>query len=209
MDGLRFYQRNTRTLVIWFGGINEPYFSEKLSSVCNVDLIAVLDTKCSWYTEGFHEVHESYEDGLATLRCLIEENGFEKIILCGQSSGGYAALRFAIDLKPELVFVFSPQTRNSFDGQCRMCPHVNLLDLGDIYQDNLNTRLVFNMSRTERDHQMSFRWDDWWHVEKFISHPKATFITHPFDNHSVSVKIREEMDLYKYVNGMLLAFGVI
>ncbi len=105
-----------------------------------------------------------------------------------------------------LCFVFSPQNRNTYDGQCKMAAHVKLENLARLYSDRTGTRLVFNMARSEKEHEDSFYWDDWRHVDGFRCHPDATFVIHPYNNHSVSVKIRDTRNLYHYVSGMIKAF---
>lgn len=78
-----------------------------------------------------------------------------------------------------------------------MTPHVRLQDIGELYLTNTKTRVILNMSRSERDHEDQFSWDDWRQIEKLRENANVTVITHPYHNHSVSVKLREAGLLYK------------
>lgn len=203
---VRFHDKGAENLIMWFGGINEPHFSDKLSEATGFDQLTVTDAAKKWYTGGLVSGHACIKDGVHDLNSLIAERGYRNVVFCGQSSGGYGALLYGYHVRANLCIVFSPQTRNTYDGQCKMSPHVKLDSLGDLYRDHVDTRLVFNMARSEKDHEDSFFWDDWRQVNAFRSLPNATFITHPFDNHSVSVRIRETRNLYHYVAGIVTAF---
>lgn len=201
-----FYQNGSKTLLIWFGGMDEPFISQKMAIACNVDVLAVTDKFKSWYSLGFCSNHSTYQDSLEQLEKTISDGAYEKLVFCGQSSGGYAALKYALDLKPDLVIAFSPQTKNAFSGSGRMSPHIKLEDLGERYANNIETKLVFLLARSEADHEDKFRWDDWWQVAKFRNHPSSTFIDLPYHNHNISSIIRNRMNLYSFISGLLTMF---
>lgn len=199
------YKQQSDTLVVWFGGINEPFISDKLAKIGKFDLIGVLDSNYSWYTRGILNGHTSIEEGEKWL------NGFtckyRRVIFCGQSSGGYGALLYAQTCGAHACICFSPQTRNMFSGQNGMVPNIPLQDLRQIYKKDSSVSLIFNLSRSEKDHEDSFFWDDWRHVEYFRDKNYSTFIVHPFDNHSVSTILREKNKLWNLVVGIVTIYG--
>lgn len=203
-NNVRFFSANSDKLIVWFGGINEPFLSDKLSLETTFDQLSCIDNRFNWYTAGILQGDNSVDDGVFFLRRFLEK--YKKVVFCGQSSGGYAALLYGYYLSVDLCLLFSPQTKNFFNGQNVMVPTTELIDVSELYANGGRTRLIFNLSRSEKDHEDVFFWDDWRQVEKFMLLNQAVFIRHPYDNHSVSVKIRENADLYRYVHGLLVSF---
>ncbi|MFE1598164.1 hypothetical protein ACE101_04825 [Methylobacterium sp. ID0610] len=201
--GFKYYQNTSDTLIVWFGGINEPYISSKLADETGFNVLAVRDHKFSWYTKGIIPGHASIEDGRSWLSSFIEDKKIIKTAFCGQSSGGYGALLYSFHCHANCCVTFSPQTRNLFTGQCTMVPGVKIVDVGELYKNTKHTKLIFNIGRSESSHEHEFFWDDWRQVEKFKMHDSATFITHPIDNHSISIVLRNDGILYKFVHNLL------
>lgn len=195
-DELMFHGRDTKKLMIWFGGINEPHFNPEVARLANCDFLTFRDITASWYTKGLTSRHDNINEAVSELKQFIEEKGYEKLCLCGQSSGGYGALLYSHLLNADLCIAFSPQTRNMFSGQCQMTPHVRLQDVGELYLNNTRTKVILNMSQSERDHDSEFSWNDWMQIDKLKGNKNVTIITHPYHNHSVSVKLREAGLLY-------------
>lgn len=200
-----FYPRGSETLIVWFGGINEPYISENLALETNVDVLAVRDVKFSWYMNGILDEQESVEAGMEWLSSVISP--YRHVAFCGQSSGGYGAMLYGALCKADLCIAFSPQTRNMADGQNHIVPRQKLVDLRTVYEhDAPKPRLILNLARSEKDHEDSFFWDDWRQVEYFRNLSFCTLLVHPFDNHSVSVCLRNEGRLYRLISGLLWAY---
>jgi hypothetical protein len=206
-DDVRFYKNGSDTLVIWFGGINEPFLSGALANEGGYDLLALMDQRFDWYTNGVLPTHTLWEQGVAFLSKAIAEGGYRKTVFCGQSSGGYGALFYAFHCRAALCIAFSPQTGNFFNGQCHMVPHVPLHDLRALYGQGSDTVIVLNASRDESGHEDSFFWDDWRHIRRLENYPNATIINHPYDNHSVSVRLRQDNLLYKLVTGLIAVYA--
>lgn len=205
--GFKIHERSSKTLIVWFGGINEPYISSRLADATGCSVLAIRDHAFSWYTKGILPGHSSVSDGADWLNQFILENEFGITVFCGQSSGGYGALLYAYHCKADCCITFSPQTRNLFTGQCTMVPSVKLLDLWELYKSYVGTRLIFNIGRSESSHENEFFWDDWRQVDKFRNHDSATFITHPIDNHSVSIVLREMGMLYDFINNIIRIYA--
>lgn len=63
------------------------------------------------------------------------------------------------------------------------------------------------MSRSEREHQNDFQWNDIKQLDDFRHLDKVTLNIHPYDNHAVSVKLREEGVLYDLLVGYVTGYG--
>lgn len=205
-DELMFHNHGTKRLMIWFGGINEPHFNPEVARLANCDFLTFRDITASWYTRGLTSHHENIDVAVSELKKFIEMRGYEKLCFCGQSSGGYGALLYSHLLKADLCIAFSPQTRNMFSGQCQMTPHVRLQDVGELYLTNTETKIILNMSQSEREHDNEFSWNDWMQIDKLRINQNVTVITHPYHNHSVSVKLREVGLLYKLTASLVNAY---
>lgn len=202
-DDVIFHDHQADRLIIWFGGINEPHFNPEIARLANCDILTFRDTTNSWYTTGFTTRHINIDQAIIELKQFIAERKYKKICLCGQSSGGYGALLYSHMLNADLCIAFSPQTRNMFNGQCQMTPHIRIKDVGELFTNSSETRILLNMSRSESDHQDQFAWNDWLQIDKLKASPNVTVITHPYNNHSVSVKLREDGVLYKLTASLI------
>lgn len=202
-----YYDRQSDTLLIWFGGINEPFFSSKMPDITLSDCLYFRDDNEDWYMNGIHLLSGGFLDSVNSIKEFIAAKKYRNVFLAGQSSGGYASLRFAHAVKPTAVFAFSPQTKNFYSGQCQMCPHIKLDDLGLLYTSiPIDFQVVLNLPRSENSHNSQFFWDDWRQIEMLNGLDNFTVIKHPIDNHSVTVILRERGRLYNLVAGLMMAF---
>jgi hypothetical protein len=198
----RFYDRQSDRLIVWFGGINEPFMSANFANEMNCDVLSVADSRYKWYTQGVLPHHETIDEGVAWMR--EASNSYAEVIYIGQSSGGYGALLYAATLNPAMVIAFSPQTRNFFNGQNSRCPAVQLVDLRSIYTSNTrSTRIILNVGQSESDHENEFCWNDRLQVEPFTVLPYATLTIHPYNNHNISGKLKADGLLYRYLSGTI------
>ena len=204
----RFIDNGSDSLVIWFGGINEPLFSNSFAMISGYDCLFLRDAKLTWYMRGISEDHSSYHNVLKLRDNLTVNRPYKRKVFCGQSSGGYAALLFAKLCNADLVIAFAPQTKNTYDGQCKKTPHnVDLINLDDLYGNNDGgLKIIVNLSRSESSHISAFFWNDWLHIDAFRSKKNVTVMIHPYDNHSVSVLLRQDGVLYKFVIGLIEAY---
>ena len=201
-----FHNHESDKLIIWFGGINEPHFNPEIARLANCDMLTVRDMMNSWYTTGLASHHANIDEAILELKQFITEREYKKICLCGQSSGGYGALFYSHLLNADLCIAFSPQTRNVFNGQCQMTPHIRIKDVGDLFDASSPTKILLNMARSESDHEEQFAWNDWLQIKKIRTSPNVTIITHPYNNHSVSVKLREAGLLYRFTASLINAY---
>lgn len=99
-------------VIIAFGGVGEAFWSvPPFLEVPNCHLVLLRDTTRLFHVAGIEGLGDSYADCLAGLRKLIGKLGATQVFVSGNSSGGYAALRYALDLEARGVLAFSPFTR--------------------------------------------------------------------------------------------------
>lgn len=208
IGAVKYYEKQSSTLLIWFGGINEPFFSSKMPNISNSDCLYFRDDNKDWYMDGIHLLTGGFTESVRAIVEFINSKRYKDVFIAGQSSGGYASLRFGHAIKPTAVFAFSPQTKNIYSGQCQMCPHVRLEDLGLLFtSEPVGFQVVLNLARSEKSHSSEFFWDDWRQIGTLNDLDNVTTIKHPIDNHSVTVILRERGRLYKIVSGLMTAFG--
>jgi hypothetical protein len=204
---VQFYLKNSDTLLIWFGGAHEPFFSESYAESSRHDCIFFRDGSIDWYTNGVKDFLDTEHDLIEYLEKLRSK--YKSIIFAGQSSGGQAALYYGKICNVDLCIVFAPQIKNVFDGQCRMTPTIKITNLEDLYAKGENPKVILNVSRSESDHLDVFQWNDIDRIEKFKSLDCVTLITHPYDNHAVAVKLREHGILYSFVDNLIAVYSNI
>jgi pimeloyl-ACP methyl ester carboxylesterase len=102
-------------MLIAFGGIASeigiPVFEFfKLLSLFAVKKIFVRDLEQAWYHNGLKGVGNDI-DAIATyLQAQITQHKVRRVIMIGNSAGGYAALLFGLLVEVDEVHAFSPQT---------------------------------------------------------------------------------------------------
>lgn len=199
------YSGDSRSVVVWFGGINEPFMSRNFAHSSERDFIMLRDSKSDWYTSGVSRDHNSVDEGIAFLNAML--SNYDKKIFCGQSSGGYAALLYSWHCNADLCLPFAPQTANMFGGQCAMVPHVRLDDVARLHVDEPRPRIVASVSRDEAEHERDFFWDDWRHVQKLMQSPRVVIVNHPYHAHAVTVRMHGEGRLYRFIEGMISIYA--
>ena len=117
------FSSKNRSLLIAFGGIAgkmgvTPFEFFNMSRGFNVNRIYVRDLAQVWYHVGLPGIADDIDGVVSFLREKISQSHVNKVILVGNSMGGYAAILFGILLDADIVHAFSPQTfidrRNRF-----------------------------------------------------------------------------------------------
>jgi len=102
--------------VIAFGGINEgmgmpPFEFFKLLNNVKVNKVFVRDKQQAWYQLGLDQFLQSpTEVAEQIIQAITLEHNNPRLIMIGNSMGGYAAMLFGLMLNAEQVIAFSPQT---------------------------------------------------------------------------------------------------
>jgi pimeloyl-ACP methyl ester carboxylesterase len=129
---------DSRTLLLAFGGMNmgigmPPFEFMSLTGEIPVKRLFVRDLHQAWYhrgVPGYGTTLTSVADSLAE---TLAEHDVERLIVTGNSAGGYAALVFGTLLRADVVLCFAPQTVLDLDF---------LASIGDHRWDDLLRPLV-------------------------------------------------------------------
>jgi pimeloyl-ACP methyl ester carboxylesterase len=112
------------TLMIVFAGIRgelgiPSYDFLSISATQGVKRLFLRDHHRSWYHLGVLGLAGSVDELVAELRRMIEGCGAERVVLVGNSAGGYAALLYAGLLGADAALAFSPRTFFSWPARLR------------------------------------------------------------------------------------------
>lgn len=116
---------SSRTLLLAFGGLNRqigipPFEFLSLTGGIPVKRMFVRDVHQAWYHRGMPGHGENIEGVAESLRGLIAEHDVERLVVAGNSAGGYAALLFGTLLEADTVLCFSPQSTLDLDELAQM-----------------------------------------------------------------------------------------
>jgi hypothetical protein len=106
---------DSRTLLMAFGGISgglgmPPFEFLSLTGQIPVKRLFVRDLRQAWYHHGLPLHGDTLSDVTDTLRELIAEHEVQRLVVTGNSAGGYASLVFGTLLGADVVLCFAPQT---------------------------------------------------------------------------------------------------
>ena len=109
------FSEDSKVLLVAFGGVGGelsiPAFEFfNLTRGFPVKKIFIRDLKQVWYACGVPELGNSIEEVAASLAQYRDREGVKKVILVGNSMGGYAALLFGWLIQADIVHAFCPQT---------------------------------------------------------------------------------------------------
>jgi len=104
-----------RPLLIAFGGIAgsmgmPPFEFYNMARDQDVNKIYLRDLGQSWYHSGLMGISRNIDETASFLRGKIDESGAQKVVVFGNSMGGYAAILFGTLINADVVHAFSPQT---------------------------------------------------------------------------------------------------
>lgn len=106
---------DSRALLVTFGGMRSlvgiPTFEfVRLTSEIPVKRLFVRDPRQSWYHRGMPKHGRSLASVAEAVGDLIAGHDVERLVMVGNSAGGYGALVFGTLLSADAVFAFAPQT---------------------------------------------------------------------------------------------------
>ncbi|MBI2311659.1 MAG: hypothetical protein HYU77_04055 [Betaproteobacteria bacterium] len=106
---------DSRTLLVAFGGIAgalgmPPFEFFNLCREVDTKKIFVRDLRQAWYHQGLPGIADDIGGIAAFLREKIAGAGVDRVVLVGNSMGGYAAIVFGLLLEADEVHAFGPQT---------------------------------------------------------------------------------------------------
>jgi hypothetical protein len=119
---------DVRTLLLAFGGLNRqigmpPFEFFALTGDIPVKRLFVRDPRQAWYHRGMPQHGATLMSVADSLRELIARQDVDRLVVAGNSAGGYAALLFGTLLGAETVLSFAPQTVIDLDVLAAMGDH--------------------------------------------------------------------------------------
>jgi acetyl esterase/lipase len=119
---------DSRTLLIAFGGMRgrigmPPFEFLSLTGTIPVKRLFVRDLRQAWYHRGMPGHGTKLIDVAEALKELLARHEVERLVVAGNSSGGYAALVFGTLLGADTVLCFAPQTILDLDVLAAMDDH--------------------------------------------------------------------------------------
>lgn len=131
-------QYNSDILLIACGGISQgmgilPYEFSRITSDFKIKKIFLRDGLQSWYQNGIQPIGNNIEQIVDYLKAFIQEQQIQKVVVTGNSAGGYAAILFSYLLEADVAIAFSPQTfidskNRAIFGDSRWQSQLNKLD---------------------------------------------------------------------------------
>lgn len=109
------YSSTSKTMLIAFGGIAgalgiPPFEFFNLTKNHDLNCIYVRDLYQAWYHKGLPGVADDIAGIAVFLKEEIKKSGAERVVLTGNSMGGYAAILIGALVNADEVQAFSPQT---------------------------------------------------------------------------------------------------
>lgn len=106
--------KDKKTTIVFFagiaGGLGVPQYEfVTLSKSLDCNIIFVKDDKQLWYSKAGDGPNGNVNNMVQVIDTELKKLNSSKIVFCGNSMGGYAALLFSRFIKVDKVLVFSPQ----------------------------------------------------------------------------------------------------
>ena len=179
-----------KVLVVCFGGNYEGLSWRSRLQALGVNFLHLQDSKFRWYLEGADGAAGPW-DTIRKIKDYHSRLPGLPLVTLGQSSGGYAALRYGLLLGADLMIAFAPQThflipRPLFKGQSPLYPPRDLIDV----RPDLNAttrRAVLIVGRSEVDNPPTqYFLDDLAHLDGIQPRDNVRIVTQETDTHTVA-----------------------
>jgi len=120
-DGFWAAPAGSETTVLAFTGRAKrlgmsTYFFDRLLAPHGVNAIYLFDWKDALFLGGVNGLGDSLAETVASLRRKCAEMGTRRLICLGQSAGGYAAIRYGLELGADAVMAISPTVAQPMSG---------------------------------------------------------------------------------------------
>ena len=119
---------DSRTLLLAFGGMVgrigiPPFEFFSLTGEMPVKRLFVRDLRQAWYHRGIPRHGGTIPEMAESLRRILEHHEVDRLVVAGNSAGGYASLVFGTLLGADTVLCFAPQTVLDLDILAAMGDH--------------------------------------------------------------------------------------
>lgn len=206
--------RGSDVLMVSFGGRYEGFNFVNLAERLGFDGLFFRDGRLDWYTAGVCGISGGVDEACGFIRDVIGRKSRRRVLCIGQSSGGYAALRFGLEILPDAIVAFSPQTKPmpdwhtdalSLDGVEVSRPDERIDDLGRLYRARqpsfrVQVHLCDNEASNPPD---AYFWDDWFHVGGLSGVTAVEVVTHPCSYHPVAYHLSGTGEIDRIVSGIV------
>ena len=132
----------------WGGAMAMPPFEFfRVTSSLSVNRLFVRDLQQCWYHRGVPELGRDIDEVAASIGAMIERERPSRVVVTGNSIGGYAALLFGCLLGADTVIAFSPRT---YMGRVRRVAHLEVRGIvrhWRVYGRGVGDRRYFDLRR--------------------------------------------------------------
>lgn len=110
------FSSRSDVLLVAFGGLKGgigrilPFEFFNLTKGIDTKKIYVRDLNLAWYHRGLPGIAKNIDGVAKHLKELVKKSGAKKVVVVGNSAGGYAALLFGYLIGADVVLAFAPQT---------------------------------------------------------------------------------------------------
>lgn len=211
-NAYQLHDIGSENLLIWFGGRNEPFISNKMAHSTGCDVLSVKNILGDWYVGGIVGINGGVEGAISWLKEQIEKKSYKNIFIAGQSSGGYMALKMAHQFSPTAAIVFNPTTQNFpldskiFSPQ-RYPQRYQITNLNELYRSQpVAFPIVLNVGRSEKDHADKWKCDDLIHAQWFKEMDNVIYVQLPHDTHVLTAELSKKGMFYTYITNWIAMF---
>ena len=189
--------RGSDLLLVSFGGRGEGYNFMGLAERLGADGLFFRDSADEWYQNGVRGLSTTFADVGDFIRRVMSSRARSHVLFIGQSSGGYAALRFAHELEPDSCLAFAPQTHalpfdtplpRRYPEGARHVPPAGIDDVAELYRSRSpRTRVEVHACSSEVDNPPEqYLWDDDAHLDALADIDAIDITRHPCSYHPVT-----------------------
>ncbi len=218
-------ERDSDTLLIAFGGMRgllgmPPFEFFNATGKIPVKRLFVRDLRQAWYHRGVPGFGATLDEFAASLLELVQRHDVRRLVMTGNSAGGYAALVFGRLLGADTVLCFAPQTVLDLDVLASWDDHrwdeqiVALVDAGTIDRGWLDLSVALpaveplpGAGRAETEYELYYDADfeiDRLHAERLADVPGMRLHPRAGGKHGLAREMRLSGDLDRVLQRALL-----
>jgi pimeloyl-ACP methyl ester carboxylesterase len=204
-------EADSDVLLIAFGGRAghmgiPPFEFFRVLSGFDVKKAYIRDLRQAWYHHGIPGVGETIEDIAERIQSLIDVSGAGRVVLAGNSAGGYAALLFGALVQVDEIVSIAPQTHIGVSyleviGDRRWLEHISTANGRRPFEDPyVDVREVLVISPNRASTRIAVHYSersplDAHHAERLSDVAGVDFVRYPTSTHSLIRLLRDNGDL--------------
>ncbi len=211
----------SRTLLVAFGGMAgqigmPPFEFFKATGAIPVKRLFVRDLHQAWYHRGIPGHGATLQAAAASLGELISSYDVDRLVVAGNSAGGYAALAFGSLLGAHTALSFAPQTILDLDALAAMDDHRWDSQLLELVREGSIDPAWADLHNALTDRPAGPRYEvffdeslgvDRLHADRLDGLAGVRLHRLSAGAHSVALHMRETGELEQVLNGALIAGG--